>query len=191
MRARTNNLGDIIIIAAIIIVIIRNVLGTKNLGDILSERESIAHELHELLFEATEPWGVQVERVEVMSCVDSVHVDDSDGDDDTYGDDVLANSNGVDCNVITVQLKLIFLRKSQSTHIHFDKQVKDVRVPEQLMRAMAAEAEAARNARAKVVLICKMVVVTKIIITRSSEGDQCRGWAQSKSCLRHDDYDVE
>ena len=29
-------------------------------------------------------------------------------------------------------------------------QVKDVRVPEQLMGAMAAEAEAARNARAKV-----------------------------------------
>ena len=81
MRARTNNLGDIIIITAIIIVIIRNVLGTKNLGDILSERESIAHELHELLFEATEPWGVQVERVEVMSYVDSMRLDDSDGDD--------------------------------------------------------------------------------------------------------------
>ena len=32
-------------------------------------------------------------------------------------------------------------------------EVKDVRVPEQLMRAMAAEAEAARNARAKVMLI--------------------------------------
>ena len=30
-------------------------------------------------------------------------------------------------------------------------QVKDVRVPEQLMRAMAAEAEAAREARAKVI----------------------------------------
>ena len=72
---------------------LRNVLGTKNLGDILSERESIAHELHELLYEATEPWGVQVERVEV----------------------------------------------------------KDVRVPENLQRAMAAEAEAARNARAKVI----------------------------------------
>ena len=42
-------------------------LGTKNLGDILSERESIAHELHELLYEATEPWGVQVERVEVKN----------------------------------------------------------------------------------------------------------------------------
>ena len=45
------------------------------------------------LDEATDPWGVQVERVEV----------------------------------------------------------KDVRVPEQLQRAMAAEAEAARNARAKVI----------------------------------------
>ena len=72
---------------------LRNVLGTKTLGDILSERESIANEMQELLLEATEPWGVCVERVEV----------------------------------------------------------KDVRVPEQLQRAMAAEAEAARNARAKVI----------------------------------------
>ena len=72
---------------------LRNVLGTKNLGDILSERDSIAQDMHELLEEATEPWGVKVERVEV----------------------------------------------------------KDVRVPEQLMRAMAAEAEAAREARAKVI----------------------------------------
>ena len=72
---------------------LRNVLGTKNLGDILSERESIASEMQELLHEATDPWGVQVERVEV----------------------------------------------------------KDVRVPEQLQRAMAAEAEAAREARAKVI----------------------------------------
>ena len=72
---------------------LRNVLGTKNLGDILSERESIATEMQDLLHEATEPWGVTIERVEV----------------------------------------------------------KDVRVPEQLMRAMAAEAEAAREANAKVV----------------------------------------
>ena len=36
------------------------------------------------------------------------------------------------------------------TNPNFCIQVKDVRVPEQLMRAMAAEAEAARNARAKV-----------------------------------------
>ena len=69
-----------------VVVVFRNVLGTRNLGDILSERESIAQEMESCLDEATDPWGVQVERVEV----------------------------------------------------------KDVRVPENLQRAMAAEAEAAR-----------------------------------------------
>ena len=44
---------------------LRNVLGTKNLGDILSEREIIANEMQELLEEGTDPWGVNVERVEV------------------------------------------------------------------------------------------------------------------------------
>merc|ERR1712156_1024191 len=63
------------------------------LGEILSQRESIAKEMQATLDVATEPWGVKVERVEV----------------------------------------------------------RDVRVPEQLQRAMAAEAEAARNARAKVI----------------------------------------
>merc|ERR1711962_1238431 len=72
---------------------LRNVLGTLTLGDILLQRETIAREMKSTLDEATEAWGVQVERVEV----------------------------------------------------------KDVRVPEQLMRAMAAEAEAARDARAKVI----------------------------------------
>ena len=72
---------------------LRNVLGTKTLGDILSDRECIAREMQLVLDEGTEPWGVKVERVEV----------------------------------------------------------KDVRVPEQLQRAMAAEAEAAREARAKVI----------------------------------------
>ena len=43
----------------------RNVLGTKNLGDILSERESIASAMQSTLDEATDPWGVKVERVEV------------------------------------------------------------------------------------------------------------------------------
>ena len=68
----------------------RNVLGTKNLGDILSERESIANMMQSTLVkiekkteriisqykkslkfyfyqqdEATDPWGVKVERVEV------------------------------------------------------------------------------------------------------------------------------
>ena len=72
---------------------LRNILGTKTLGDILAERETIARDMQFSLDEATEPWGVYVERVEV----------------------------------------------------------KDVRVPEQLQRAMAAEAEAAREARAKVI----------------------------------------
>ena len=44
---------------------LRNVLGTRNLGDILSEREAIASEMQEGLDEATDPWGVLVERVEV------------------------------------------------------------------------------------------------------------------------------
>lgn len=72
---------------------LRNVLGTKNLSEILSERETISHIMQSSLDEATEPWGVKVERVEI----------------------------------------------------------KDVRLPSQLQRAMAAEAEAAREARAKVI----------------------------------------
>ena len=71
---------------------LRNVLGTKNLSEILSQREIISAIMKALLDEATDPWGVRVERVEV----------------------------------------------------------KDVRLPVQLQRAMAAEAEAAREARAKV-----------------------------------------
>lgn len=72
---------------------LRNVLGTKNLSEILSDRESISHVMQSSLDEATDPWGVKVERVEV----------------------------------------------------------KDVRLPVQLQRAMAAEAEASREARAKVI----------------------------------------
>ena len=44
------------------------------------------------------------------------------------------------------------------------KQVKDVRVPEQLMRAMAAEAEAARNARAKVNLLVMLLMMMFIMM---------------------------
>lgn len=72
---------------------LRNVLGTKNLSDILSDRENISHFMQTSLDEATDPWGVKVERVEI----------------------------------------------------------KDVRLPVQLQRAMAAEAEATREARAKVI----------------------------------------
>merc|ERR1739844_767118 len=69
------------------------ILGTKNLAEILSDREFIANDILTHLDGATDPWGIQVERVEV----------------------------------------------------------KDVRLPQQLQRAMAAEAEAAREARAKVI----------------------------------------
>jgi len=67
-------------------------LGTRTLAGILSDREQISGELLKILDEATDPWGIKVERVEV----------------------------------------------------------KDVRLPQQLQRAMAAEAEATRDAKAKV-----------------------------------------
>ena len=72
---------------------LRSILGTRSLQETLSEREKIGEAINAQLKEATEAWGVQVERVEV----------------------------------------------------------KDVRLPQQMQRAMAAEAEATREARAKVV----------------------------------------
>jgi len=73
--------------------ILTSVLGTKNLHEILSDRDSISGSVQLLLDEATEPWGIKVERLEI----------------------------------------------------------KDARLPVQLQRAMAAEAEAAREARAKAI----------------------------------------
>lgn len=72
---------------------LRNMLGTQNLHDILSDREDIAKSMLTTLDAATDEWGIKVERVEV----------------------------------------------------------KDVRLPQQLQRAMAAEAEASRQAKAKVI----------------------------------------
>ena len=46
---------------------LRNVLGTKDLSQILSERESISHVMQSSLDEATDPWGVKVERVEMYA----------------------------------------------------------------------------------------------------------------------------
>lgn len=40
---------------------LRNVLGTKNLADILSDRENTAVVILELLDHATDPWGIKVE----------------------------------------------------------------------------------------------------------------------------------
>ena len=44
---------------------LRNVLGTKNLAEILSERESISNSMQEALDNATDSWGIKVERVEM------------------------------------------------------------------------------------------------------------------------------
>ena len=44
---------------------LRNILGTKTLQEVLSERETIANLMQHHLDEGTEPWGVKVERVEL------------------------------------------------------------------------------------------------------------------------------
>lgn len=44
---------------------LRNVLGTRNLSEVLTEREAISHTMQATLDEATDPWGVKVERVEM------------------------------------------------------------------------------------------------------------------------------
>eukprot|EP00092_Neocalanus_flemingeri_P000706 GFUD01000748.1.p1 GENE.GFUD01000748.1~~GFUD01000748.1.p1 ORF type:complete len:300 (+),score=85.59 GFUD01000748.1:98-997(+) len=72
---------------------LRNILGTKTLSELLADRENIATDLKSMIDTATDPWGIDIERVEV----------------------------------------------------------KDVRLPQNLQRAMAAEAEATREARAKVI----------------------------------------
>ena len=40
---------------------LRNILGTKTLGDIFSDKVSMAHEMQKCLDKGTEPWGVYVE----------------------------------------------------------------------------------------------------------------------------------
>ena len=72
---------------------LRNILGTKTLQETLTDKESIAKHLKQVLDTATDEWGVKVERVEI----------------------------------------------------------KDVRLPVSMQRSMATEAEASREARAKVV----------------------------------------
>jgi erythrocyte band 7 integral membrane protein len=72
---------------------LRNVLGTRLLSELLCDRGSVSNAMRECLDEATDNWGIKVERVEI----------------------------------------------------------KDVRLPKMLQRIMAAEAEAAREARAKVI----------------------------------------
>ncbi len=44
---------------------LRGVAGASELDDILSEREKINNKLHEIIDEATDPWGIKVTSVEV------------------------------------------------------------------------------------------------------------------------------
>jgi hypothetical protein len=80
---------------------LRNVLGTRLLSELLSDRGAVSNSMRECLDEATDNWGIKVERVEI----------------------------------------------------------KDVRLPKMLQRIMAAEAEAAREARAKVIEKSNLVFI--------------------------------
>ncbi|XP_034062222.1 erythrocyte band 7 integral membrane protein isoform X1 [Gymnodraco acuticeps] len=101
---------------------LRNVLGTKSLAEILSDREEIAHSMQSTLDGATDDWGIKVERVEI----------------------------------------------------------KDVKLPVQLQRAMAAEAEATREARAKVIAAegemnaSRALKEASLVISESPSGLQLR-----------------
>ena len=44
---------------------LRNMLGTHNLHEILSDRETISSSMQTVLDEATEHWGIKVERTEM------------------------------------------------------------------------------------------------------------------------------
>ncbi|KAJ3590003.1 hypothetical protein NHX12_007960 [Muraenolepis orangiensis] len=101
---------------------LRNVLGTKNLAELLSDREGISQSMQESLDVATDSWGIKVERVEI----------------------------------------------------------KDVKLPHQLQRAMAAEAEATREARAKVIAAegemnaSRALKEASLVIAESPSGLQLR-----------------
>ncbi|KAH7684527.1 Mechanosensory protein 2, partial [Aphelenchoides avenae] len=49
---------------------LRNILGTRTLAEMLSDREQISLQLQSSLDDATFPWGVKVERVEVEDLIE-------------------------------------------------------------------------------------------------------------------------
>ena len=107
---------------------LRTILGTKNLAEILSDREFIAKDILTHLDGATDPWGIQVHQLEIRR--------------------IAVQSEILYINILLTNIKLLFyIHPTQVERV----EVKDVRLPQQLQRAMAAEAEAAREARAKVI----------------------------------------
>lgn len=44
---------------------LRNIIGTRSLAEVLADRDIIAQRIAAILDQATDPWGVKVERVEM------------------------------------------------------------------------------------------------------------------------------
>ena len=44
-------------------VILRNILGTKTLTELLADRENIASDLKSMIDTATDPWGIDVSHI--------------------------------------------------------------------------------------------------------------------------------
>ena len=118
---------------------LRNILGTKNLHEILSDRDSIAGAMQvvtHITFDIHQNKWFLIELAGRGHCR-------------------LGNKSGKSRNVkhspifiYIVTLMLLFIASSFCNwHLSYSK---DARLPENLQRAMAAEAEAAREARAKV-----------------------------------------
>eukprot|EP00094_Tigriopus_californicus_P004179 TCALIF_04027-PA protein Name:"Similar to sto-2 Stomatin-2 (Caenorhabditis elegans)" AED:0.30 eAED:0.30 QI:0/0.28/0/1/1/1/8/0/359 len=180
---------------------LRNILGTKNLHEILSDRESISASMQSALDEATEPWGIKVERVEIKDVRLPVQLQRAMAAEAEAAREARAKVIAAEgeqkasralrdaADVITTSPSAIQLRYLQvwkamlmsdreqlgleltinnSIRFILDEVLgaieslskmarfssfhrKDARLPEQLQRAMAAEAEASREARAKVI----------------------------------------
>ena len=113
---------------------------SQTLAEILSEREMIGHLMENILDEATRPWGVKVERVEIK----------------------VSKYENLSWHTPAILATRLSIHKYHNqwafsghckifANVSWQLYFQDVRVPVQLQRAMAAEAEAAREARAKVV----------------------------------------
>ncbi|VDN93556.1 unnamed protein product [Brugia pahangi] len=142
---------------------LRNILGTKTLTEMLSDREAISLQMQITLDEATEPWGVKVERVEVKDVRLPIQLQramaaEAEAAREARAKVIVAEGEQ------KASRALKEAAEKQNFQITLDEatepwgvkvervEVKDVRLPIQLQRAMAAEAEAAREARAKVIV---------------------------------------
>ncbi|XP_003380566.1 SPFH/Band 7 domain protein [Trichinella spiralis] len=106
---------------------LRNMLGMKSLSEILSDREAIASCMRNLLDDATGRWGIIVERVEMPP---------------------FCRPRATERMAL---FRLLLINNDFPTVTTCEVVEVDVRLPVQLQRVMATEAEAAREARAKLI----------------------------------------